>query len=91
VRTWFEGYRNLKNSSNPLLHGRAERMKGYVRSALPGLYPAILFGPNADRRNEAREFLKDIEKELGPVSAKERLFGWATLPFSADHRINGQF
>jgi len=83
VRTWFEGYRNLKNSSNPLLRGRAERLKGYVRSALPGLYPAILFGPNADRRNEAREFLKDIEKELGPVSAKERLFGWATLPFTA--------
>ena len=83
VRTWFEGYRNLKNSSNPLLRGRAERMKGYVRSALPGIYPAILFGPNADRRNEAREFLKDIERELGPVSAKERLFGWATVPFSA--------
>jgi len=83
VRTWFEGYRNLKNSSNPLLRGRAERLKGYVRSALPGLYPAILFGPNADRRNEARGFLKDIEKELGPVSAKERLFGWATLPFTA--------
>jgi len=83
VRTWFEGYRNLKNSSNPLLRGRAERMKGYVRSALPGLYPAILFGPNAERRNEAREFLKDIERELGPVSAKELLFGWATVPFSA--------
>jgi len=83
VRTWFEGYRNLKNSSNPLLHGRAERMKGYVRSALPGLYPAILFGPNVYRRNEARAFLNDIEKELGPVSAKERLFGWATVPFSA--------
>jgi hypothetical protein len=27
--------------------------------------------------------LKDIERELGPVSAKERLFGWATVPFSA--------
>jgi len=83
VRTWFEGYRNLKHSSNPLLRGRAERMKGYVRSALPGLYPAIFFGPNGDRKNEARELLKDIEKVLGPVSPKERLFGWATVPFSA--------
>jgi hypothetical protein len=83
VRTWFEGYRNLKHSSNPLLRGRAERMKGYVRSALPGLYPAIFFGPNGDRKNEARELLKDIEKELGPVSPKERLFGWATIPLSA--------
>jgi hypothetical protein len=58
-------------------------MKGYVRSALPGLYPAIFFGPNEDRKNEAREFLKNIEQELGPVTPKERLFGWATLPFTA--------
>ena len=83
VRTWFEGYLNLKNSPNPLLRGRAERMRNYVRSALPGLYPAILFGPNAYRRNKAREFLKDLEKELGPVSPKEHLLGWATVPFSA--------
>jgi hypothetical protein len=83
VRTWFEGYRNLKHSSNPLLRGRAERMKGYVRSAIPGLYPAIFFGPNGDRKNEARELLKGIKKELGPVSPKERLFGWATIPLSA--------
>jgi hypothetical protein len=82
VRTWFEGYRNLKNSPNPLLRGRAERMCDYVRSALPSLYPAIWFGPNADKRNEAREFLKDIEKELGSLSAKERLFGWATVPLT---------
>jgi hypothetical protein len=58
-------------------------MREYVRSAIPGLYPAILFGPNTDRRKEAREFLKDIEKEMGPVTPKERLFGWATVPFSA--------
>jgi haloalkane dehalogenase len=83
VQTWFEGYCNLKNSPNSLLRGRAERMRDYVRSALPGLYPAILFGPNADRRNEAREFLKDIQTEMGPATAKERLFGWATVPLSA--------
>jgi hypothetical protein len=82
VRTWFKGYCNLKDASNPLLHGRAERMRDYVRSAIPGLYAAIFFGPNGERRNEAREFLKDIEKELGPVSAKERLFGWATVPLT---------
>jgi hypothetical protein len=83
VRTWFEGYRNLRDSSNPLLRGRAERMRDYVRSALPCLYPAIFFGPNADRRNEARAFLKEIETEMGLVTTKERLFGWATVPFSA--------
>jgi hypothetical protein len=83
VKAWFEGYRNLKNSSNPLLRGRAERMQGYVRSALPGLFPAIHFGPNAERRQEIRDFLKEIEKELGPLSLKERFSCWATLPLSA--------
>jgi len=82
VRTWFEGFRNLKDSSNPLLRGRAERMRDYVRSALPGIYAASFFGPNAGRRNEARRFLKDIERDLGPVSVKERLFGLATVPLS---------
>jgi hypothetical protein len=83
VRTWFEGYCNLKDSPNPLLRGRAERMRGYVRSAVPGLYPAILFGPNGDRRREAREFLREIEKEIGSLSIKERLSCWATVPLSA--------
>lgn len=82
VNTWFEGYRNLKDSSNPLLGGRAKRMKRYVRSSLPGLFPAIHFGPNAERRQEVRELLKEIERELGPLSLKEHLFGLATLPLS---------
>jgi hypothetical protein len=83
VRAWFDGYRNLKDSSNPLLRGRAERMGGYVRSAVPGLFPAIHFGPNAARRQEAGKFLEEIERELGPLSLKERLYCWATVPFSA--------
>ena len=80
--TWFEGYRNLKNSSRPLLRDRAERMGRYVRSALPGIYPATRFGPNRERRAEAKGFLREIERELGPLSAKERLQCWGTVPLS---------
>ncbi len=83
LRVWFEGYRNMKRSSKPLLRERAERMRRYVRKALPGIYPAIHFGPNRDRRGEARRFLKDIEQELGPVSIKERLQCWGTVPLSS--------
>jgi hypothetical protein len=83
VRAWFEGYLKMKDSSNPLLRERAERMRDYVRSAVPGLFPATLFGPNADRRRDVREFLKEIERELGPLSLKERFYGWATIPLSA--------
>ncbi|MBN1104478.1 MAG: hypothetical protein JXL84_13755 [Deltaproteobacteria bacterium] len=81
LMAWFEGYRNLKDSSRPLLRDRAERMRRYVRSALPGIYPAIRFGPNRERRAEAMHFLKEIEKELGPRSFQERLQCWGTVPF----------
>jgi hypothetical protein len=82
LSAWFEGYQNLKNSPRPLLRERAERMRYYVRSSLPGIYPAIRFGPNRQRRAEARQFFNKIEKELGPLSAKERLQCWGTVPLS---------
>jgi hypothetical protein len=80
--TAFEGYRNLRNSSNPLLSGRAERMKEYVRNAVPALYPVMLFGPNRDRRTDAKELLREIRQETGVLSMKERLFCLATIPLS---------
>jgi hypothetical protein len=83
IMVWFVGYRNMKNFSRPLLRQRAERMRQYIRNALPGLYPAIRFGPNRERRAEARRLLKEIEKELGPLSIKERLQCWGTIPLSA--------
>jgi hypothetical protein len=83
IRVWFEGYRNLKDSSNSLLRRRAERMRDFVRGSAAALYPAMMFGPNRDQRSEARFFLKEIEQELGSLTIKERLFGWATIPFSA--------
>ena len=82
LMAWFEGYRTLKDSSRPLLRRRAQRMKAYVQKALPGIYPAIRFGPNPGRRNEARRFLEAIEQEFGTRSWKERLVCWGTVPLS---------
>jgi hypothetical protein len=82
MRAWFEGYKNLKDSANPLLRGRAGRMRDYVRSSIAALYPAIYFGPNRERRAEARAFLKEIEAELGRLAIQERLFCWATIPLA---------
>jgi hypothetical protein len=82
LRAWFEGYKNMKESKSPLLRLRAERMRTYVRDALPGIYPAIWFAPNRERRDEARAFFFDIEKELGPLSIQERLNCWGTVPLS---------
>ena len=82
VRVWFEGYRNLRDSSNPLLSGRAERMKEYVRSAIPAMYPGMFLGPNKERRADARKLLNEIREETGEISIKERLFGIATIPLA---------
>jgi haloalkane dehalogenase len=82
LRVWFEGYRNLKDSPNKLLRRRAEIMGECVRSGVAATYPAMIFGPNKARRDEAREFLRDIEKEMGGLSLKERLFCLATIPLS---------
>jgi hypothetical protein len=80
VKAWFHGYLNLRDSDNPLLKGRAERMRDYVRSAIPGIWPAVVLGPHQRIRAEARSFLKDIESELGPISIAERMTSWLTLP-----------
>jgi hypothetical protein len=82
MKTWFEGYLSMKSSSRPLLRQRAERMRGYVQSALPGIYPAIRFGPNRERRAEARRFLEDIVREFGSFTLKNRLEFWGTVPLS---------
>ncbi len=82
VQVWFDGYRNLKDSSNPLLSGRAERMKEYVRSAIPAIYPAMLLGPNKERRADAKKLLHEIIQETGSLSIQERLFGLATIPLA---------
>jgi haloalkane dehalogenase len=82
MKTWFEGYLTMKSSSRPLLRQRAERMRGYVQSALPAIYPAIRFGPNRQRRAEARRFLEDIVREFGSFTFKNRLECWATIPLS---------
>jgi haloalkane dehalogenase len=82
LRVWFEGYRNLKDSPNKLLRRRAEIMGECVRSGVAVTYPAMIFGPNKARRDEAREFLRDIENEMGRLSLKERLFCLATIPLS---------
>lgn len=70
---WFEGYKNLRNSENPLLKQRAQSIRDYVRDSVPGIYVAAIFGPNKERRAEAKRFLKEIEDEMGKYSLVERL------------------
>ncbi|MGD8366138.1 MAG: cobalamin-dependent protein [Desulfobacterales bacterium] len=83
IQTWFDGWRNLRHDPNPLLRERAERMRDYVKSALPGLYPAAVFGPNRVQRQRARTLIRRIRAELDISQMSDRLSGWATLPLAA--------
>jgi haloalkane dehalogenase len=82
IRTWFDGWRYMRNASNPLLRERAQQMRKYVESALPGLYPAALFGPNRIQRRKARILIRQIRSAFGSPSLFDRLSGWATMPLA---------
>jgi hypothetical protein len=79
IETWFEGAGKLWSSTNPLLSERAERMLAYVKKAMPGLYPAIVLGPNRKQRSRARRLLRKIERRTGRMTKAERLLGWAAV------------
>lgn len=87
LRVWLEGYKNLRESPNPLLRGRAEEKMRELRSAMPGIVPAILFGPSAKARSEAQALFRDVRKEVGSLSWLERirclaspiLAGWTSV------------
>jgi hypothetical protein len=79
MHVWLEGYRNLRNSPNPLLRARAERLRKDVIESLPGLYPAMLFGPSRNSRAQARQLSREIRRELGNLSLGQRLMSWGTL------------
>jgi len=75
TRTFFNGYMNLRNSPSLLLRARAERMRSFCRSVVPGLFPALLFGPSKEARRRARELLRDIERETGALTLGEKVKG----------------
>ena len=82
IRTWFDGWRHMRKASSPLLRDRAQQMRKYVESALPGLYPAAFFGPNRNQRRKARILIRQIRSEFGSPSLFDRLSGWAALPLA---------
>ena len=83
VETWFDGWRHMRQASNPLLRDRAKRMRAYIEGALPGLYPAAFFGPNRIQRRKARVLIRQIKSAFDPLPVSSRLSGLATLPLAS--------
>ena len=87
ARVWFDGYLNLRNSTNRLLRIRADLMRSFCRSAVSGLLPAILFAPSKEARRRARILLRDIQAETGALTLSEKakccgavlLAGWTWI------------
>ena len=50
-------------------------MRSFCRSVIPGLFPAILFGPSKEARRRTRELLRDIERESGALTLGEKVKG----------------
>ena len=80
---WFESYRFLRDSSSPILRKRAQRKRDTVRGFLPVVYAASKVGPNADRREEARQIYEEIYREFGSLTLKEHIFNRASLIMAA--------
>jgi hypothetical protein len=57
-------------------------MRSFCRSVVPGLFPALLFGPSKEARRRARELLRDIERETGALTLGEKVKGLGVVLLS---------
>jgi hypothetical protein len=83
ARIWLESCRYLRSSSRPILRKRGERKASAVRGLLPALYAASKMGPNNDRRDDARDLLQEVCRELGPMTIGEKIFCGGSLVLGA--------
>ncbi|MEK6642684.1 MAG: B12-binding domain-containing radical SAM protein [Planctomycetota bacterium] len=83
VQAWFDGYRNLRDSSVPLLRARAERLWTGILEARPTLIPAMLLGPTRETRAMAKRLHREIGKETKSIPLSIRLQGAGLLALAA--------
>jgi hypothetical protein len=57
-------------------------MRTFCRSAIAGLFPAILFGPSEEARRRARTLLRDLQRETGPLTLAEKASGAGAVALS---------
>ncbi|MBL9134784.1 MAG: cobalamin-dependent protein [Verrucomicrobiales bacterium] len=73
------GYRQLKNSANPVLRTKAEYYARELRTSYPVYLAGRLFGPNATIRRWIGDLERDVHAELGQPTAMERLKSIAAI------------
>ena len=72
VETWWNGYRTLGKSANPLLRAKAARFAKDIRKAYPVFLAGRLFGPNRESRQRIARLQRAVHAELGKPTLRER-------------------
>lgn len=83
IQVWFDGYRNLRGSSVPLLRARAERLWKGILEARPTLIPAMLLGPTRQTRAMAKKLHQLIASETKCTPLSIRMQGAGLLALAA--------
>ena len=83
IDTWFRGYRTLRESDNPALRRKAERLARETRKAYAIFLPGRLFGPNRKVRQWIARLEREIHTALGQPTWSERLTSIAAVGAAA--------
>ncbi len=77
------GYKRLKDSTNPLLRGKAAYYAREMRHAYPIFLAGRLFGPNPAIRSWIGDLEKSIQAELGAPTLLERVMSVTAIGAAA--------
>ena len=88
----LQGYRNLKDATEPRLQIRAQMQQEFLRNAQAANRIGIVFAPNNLVRARVETLFDDIERELGPAPPLQEaesylvlaLGAWTKLKFSVN-------
>jgi haloalkane dehalogenase len=83
IGTWLLGYLKLKDSSNPILRGKARRFASEIRRTYAAFLAGKIFGPTPVARAGIADLERRVYLTLGPPTWGERLQSIAALGLAA--------
>jgi len=87
IQVWLNGFRTWRNHPNPIIRAKTEFFKNDILKSRPLFLAGSLFGPSPVARRRIRTLRREIIKEFGPPTLKNRLLsllaigaaGWTKL------------
>lgn len=81
IEITLEGYKNLKHRPEPRLRIRAQMQRDFLRHSQAARDIGLRFAPNALVRARIERTYDDIEAEIGPAPATQRMQSMLVMPF----------